>query len=89
MAPMATRITFIDIFATRNDLDASVIESLFEEYEVSFSIRSFGDADAATSRDEYAEKMVAVEKGQAGYARRLLAEALRKGMLSDEGSFRG
>jgi len=53
---MATRINLIDLYSFYNDIDASVIETLMEDYNISCSIRSltpirFSGEPSAASAD--------------------------------------
>jgi len=82
---MASRINFIDIYSFDNELDASVIETLMQDYDISCSIRTFNFSHDA---DEYFEKRIAVEEDKVENARRIINAALRNGVISKEGRFR-
>lgn len=83
--PMASRINFIDIYSFYDELDASVIETLLEDYDISCSIRTFNPfADA----DAYFEKRIAVEEDKVENARRIINDARKNGVISRDGRFR-
>lgn len=84
---MATKIKFIDIFSIYNEIDESVIETLLEDCSISYSIRHLGPGRFAPDLDDVSEKRVAVEEGQVDYARRLITEAIRSGVISRDGRF--
>jgi hypothetical protein len=84
---MATRINFIDIYSFYDEIDSYMIESLMDDRDISFSIRTLGpSAQAFDARS--LEMRVAVEEGKVEYALRLLSDAIRSGVISREGKFR-
>lgn len=85
MELMASRINFIDLYSFGNELDASVIETLMEDYDISCSVRTLNSPHDA---DEYFEKRIAVEEDKVENARRIINAALRNGVISKEGRFR-
>lgn len=85
---MATRINFIDLYSIYNELDANVIESLMEGFNITCSIRTLGGARFATDVSGYLEKRIAVEEDKIENARKLIKEAIRNGVISREGKFR-
>lgn len=82
---MATRINFIDLYSFYNDLDATIVETLMEDYNISCSIRTFGGMRSFGSS---AEKRIAVEEDKIENAKRIIADAIRSGVISREGKFR-
>ena len=85
---MATRINFIDLYSIYNELDANVIESLMEGFNITCSIRTLGRERFATDVSGYLEKRIAVEEDKIENARKLINEAIRNGVISKEGKFR-
>ncbi len=84
---MATRINFIDLYSFYNDLDATVIETLMEDYNISCSVRTFGPARSFDSHD-LGEKRISVEEDKVENAKKIIADAIRSGVISKEGKFR-
>lgn len=87
-AIMANRINFIDLYSIYNDLDASVIETLMEGFNITCSIRTLGRERFTTDMSGYLEKRIAVEEEKLENARKLISEAIRNGVISKEGKFR-
>lgn len=85
---MATRIKFIDLYSFYNELDASVIETLMEDYNITCSIRTLGKVRFSTDIGAYLEKRIAVEEDKLEYAKKILNDAIRNGVISKEGKFR-
>lgn len=85
---MATRINFIDLYSFYNDLDASVIETLMEDYNISCSIRTLGAIRFSTDVGDYQEKRIAVEEDKLENAKKIINDAIRNGVISKEGKFR-
>lgn len=83
--PMASRINFIDIYSFYDELDANVIETLLEDYDISCSIRTF---NPSADPDAYFEKRIAVEEDKVENVRRIIDDARRSGVISREGRFR-
>jgi len=85
---MATRINFIDLYSIYNELDANVIESLMEGFNITCSIRTLGRDRTSTDVSGYLEKRIAVEEDKLENARKLINEAIKNGVISREGKFR-
>lgn len=85
---MATRIKFIDLYSFYNELDASVIETLMEDCNITCSIRTLGKVRFSTDMGAYLEKRIAVEEDKLEYAKKIINEAIRNGVISKEGKFR-
>lgn len=85
---MATRINFIDLYSSFNDLDMSVIENLMEGRRITCSIRTLGKVRFATDIAAYLEKRIAVEEDKIESARVIIKEAIRSGVISRDGKFR-
>ncbi|MBI2413057.1 MAG: hypothetical protein HYV24_07605 [Deltaproteobacteria bacterium] len=85
---MATRINFIDLYSFFNELDASVIETLMEDYNISCSIRTLGPIRFSTDTSNYQEKRISVESDKVENARKIINDAIRSGVISKEGKFR-
>ncbi len=83
---MATRINFIDLYSFYNEIDASVIETIMEDYRITCSIRTLGQARFYT--EDYLEKRIAVEQEKIESARKIINDAIRSGVISKEGKFR-
>lgn len=84
---MASRINFIDLYSFYNELDASVIEILMEDYNISCAIRTLGFL-SSTDMGDYIEKRISVEEDKIENARRIIRDAIRSGVISKEGRFR-
>ncbi len=84
---MATRIHFIDLYSFYNDLDATVIETLMEDYNISCSVRTLGAMRSFDSH-EFGEKRISVEEDKVENAKKIIADAIRSGVISKEGKFR-
>lgn len=84
---MATRINFIDLYSFYNGLDATVIETLMEDYNISCSVRAFGSSSSFES-GEFGEKRIAVEEDRVENARKIIIDAIKSGVISREGKFR-
>lgn len=85
---MATRIHFVDLYSFYNDLDVSVIERLMEEYNISCSIKTIGSTRFLTDFGEHQEKRIAVEEEKVENARKIIEDAIKRGVISKEGMFR-
>lgn len=85
---MATRIHFIDLYSFYNELDASVIETLMEDYHITCSIRTLGKVRFPTDIENYQEKRIAVEEEKIESARKIIIDAIKNGVISREGKFR-
>ncbi|MBI5644181.1 MAG: hypothetical protein HY954_11990 [Deltaproteobacteria bacterium] len=85
---MATRINFIDLYSFYNELDASVIETLMEDYNISCSIRTLGSIRFSTDVNNYQEKRIAVESDKLENAKKIINDAIKSGVISREGKFR-
>lgn len=83
---MATRINFIDLYSFYNEIDASVIETIMEDYRITCSIRTLGQARFYT--EDHLEKRIAVEQEKIESARKIINDAIRSGVISKEGKFR-
>lgn len=85
---MATRINLIDLYSFYNDIDASVIETLMEDYNISCSIRSLTPIRLSGELSGLNEKRIAVEEAKIEYARKIINDAIKNGVISKEGKFR-
>lgn len=85
---MATKINFIDLYSFYNELDASVIETLMDDYNISCAIRTLGSARFSSDQGEYVERRISVEEGKLENARKLINDAIKSGVISKEGRFR-
>ncbi len=84
---MATRINFVDLYSFYNDIDATVIETLMEDYNISCSVRTLGVARSFDSH-EFGERRMAVEEDRVESARKIISDAIKSGVISKEGKFR-
>lgn len=85
---MATKINFIDIYSFYDELDANVIENLFEGYNISCAVRTFGSFRSPAGVNSFNEKRIAVEEDMVDNARRIIKKAIINGMISKDGKFR-
>ncbi len=83
---MARKIRFVDIYILYDEVDASIIEELLEEYDIDCIVTDLGMADTL-DRDGLAGKLVAVEADKEDNARQIIKDAIRSGIISREGSF--
>lgn len=86
---MAIRINFIDLYSFYNEIDATVIETLMEDYNITCSVRTLGAGRPSFDINGYnLEKRIAVEEEKIEYARKIIRDAIRNGVISKEGKFR-
>lgn len=84
---MATRIHFIDLYSFHNELDSFVIEAMMADLNISCSIRSLATRFASDPSSMASELRMSVEEGSIESARRVIGEALRNGVISQDGEF--
>lgn len=87
---MATSIRFIDVYSFYDDIDAEVIESLLDDFDIICAIRRFeADSDPSDPIDDEnpPEKRVSVEEDRADDAKKIIADAITNGILSRDGAF--
>ena len=84
---MATRINFIEVYSAHSEFDATVIESLMDDYNIHCSIRTPGMLRFSVSPTDMPEKIILVEEGKADSARKIINYAIRNGVISKEGRF--
>lgn len=85
---MATRINFIDLYSCYNETDASVVETLFEDYSITCSIRVLAETPVSEETSGYYEKRISVEEDNVENAKRIINAALKNGVISRQGKFR-
>lgn len=85
---MATRINFIDVYSSYDEIDSYIIESLMDEKDISFSIRTLGASGPTAGRAGPLERRIAVEESKVEQALDLLSQAIKNGVISKEGRFR-
>lgn len=85
---MATRINFIDLYSFYNEMDANVIETLMEDYNIPCSVRTLGSGRASDLQSFTMEKRIAVEEDKVENARKIIRDAIMNGVISREGKFR-
>lgn len=85
---MATKINLIDLYSFYNDIDASVIETLMEDYNISCSIRSLGGMHLSPNAGDFLEKRISVEAEKLDNAKKIILDAIKSGVISREGKFR-
>ncbi len=85
---MATRINYVDLYSFYNDMDATVIASLMEGYDISCSLKTLGTGRLGPDLSAYSqEKRISVEEGKIENARSIIWDAIRNGVISREGRF--
>jgi hypothetical protein len=84
---MATRINFVDIYTFYNDMDLNVVELLFEDLNISCSVKTLNPLKNDDNLESYPEKRIAVEEGDVGSARSVIVEAIESGIISKDGRF--
>jgi hypothetical protein len=85
---MATRINFIDVYSFFDEMDSMMMESIMDDRNISFSIRTFGWSRFSAGHNDFFERRMAVEEDKVDYVLRLLFDAMKNGMISREGRFR-
>ncbi len=85
---MANKISFVDLYSFYNDMDAALIASMMDGYNICHSIRTFGAPHIKADSDELRERLVSVEQEKAESARKIINEGIKSGVLSKEGKFR-
>lgn len=85
---MATKINFIDVYSFFDEMDSMMMESIMDERNISFSMRTFGKPRFSAGLYDNFERRMAVEEDKVDYALRLLFDAMKSGMISREGKFR-
>lgn len=83
---MAVRINFIDLYTFYNEIDASVVEALLEDYSISCSVRTLNMMRVPAQKD-FPEKRIAVEMGKIADAKKIINDAIKKGVISSDGRF--
>jgi hypothetical protein len=84
---MATRINLIDVYLSYSDLDAGVIETILEGFNISCSVRTIGMMRFSSDTADFPEKRIAVEESKVENARMILSNAIRSGVISKDGRF--
>lgn len=85
---MATRINYVDLYSFYNDMDATVIASLMEGYDISCSMKTLGTGRLGPDLGAYSqEKRISVEEGKIENARNIIWDAIRNGVISRDGRF--
>ncbi|MCK5236830.1 MAG: hypothetical protein KAR06_07575 [Deltaproteobacteria bacterium] len=85
---MATSIKFRNVYSLYDEMDAGIIESLLEEYNIVCVIKgveSFAE-DSMDRKDAYT-KYIAVEAEKADTAIAIIEDAIESGLISREGAF--
>lgn len=78
---MAQRIGFVDIYVLYDDMDATIAEELLEEHNIDCIIRELDVADTV-ERHQRLGMRIAVEEEKKEQARRIIADAVRSGLIS-------
>ena len=86
---MATKINFIDVYSFFDEMDSMMMESIMDERNISFSMRTFGRPRFSVGYNAPFERRMAVEEDKVDYALKLLFDAMKSGMITREGKFRG
>ncbi len=84
---MATKINFIDIYSLYDEIDAGVIESLLDGCNIACMVRRSGPMAVDIEYGGGPEQRIAVEEEKSENARRVIAEAIRSGIISRKGKF--
>ena len=84
---MATSIRFIDVYSFYDDIDAEVIESLLDDFDIICAIRRFEADSDPVEEENPGEKRVSVEEDRAEDAKKIIADAITNGILSRDGAF--
>ncbi|MDH4227228.1 MAG: hypothetical protein OEV59_05695 [Deltaproteobacteria bacterium] len=85
---MATRIQYIDIYASRSDVDINIIEDLLADEDIDFVVRRVAVDDSDFDLEgANEEKILSVEEDRAKNAVKVIEQALSIGAISDDGFF--
>ncbi|MBI5598752.1 MAG: DUF2007 domain-containing protein [Deltaproteobacteria bacterium] len=84
---MATRIRFIDLYSIFDEVDANIIENLLGDYDIDCTIKELAAETGGEEGTGATEKMIAVEEDKIEDARRIIADAIHNGVISEEGQF--
>ncbi|MCK4739370.1 MAG: hypothetical protein KAT46_05420 [Deltaproteobacteria bacterium] len=82
---MATSIRYIDIYSLYSDMDATVIESLLEDYQISCMVKHL--SYDVKDEEEPVEKRVSVEEDKVEDAKRIITDAITQGIIAKSGDF--
>lgn len=85
---MATRINFVDLYSFYNELDSFVIEAMMADNSISCSVRSLSTRFSEGETDDNSELRMSVEESSLDNARRIIYDAIRRGVISRQGEFR-
>jgi len=84
---MANRINFIELYSFYNDVDCSVIETLFSDFNINAQVRTVGVSRLSADMWDFPEKRVAVEEDSVENARKIINDAIKNGVITSEGCF--
>ena len=86
---MATRIHFINIYSLYDDGDAGIIENLLSDYNITCMVKLFDarTGDATGDTDTLTLKRISVEEDGVTNARQVINDAIKNGIISNNGHF--
>ncbi|MFZ3072433.1 MAG: hypothetical protein WA162_04245 [Thermodesulfobacteriota bacterium] len=81
---MATKVRFVDIYSSFDEVDAKLIENILKERYISCKVSV---ADSFVGYDEV-ERRISVEEDEVDNAVGAIRNAIKRGMISEIGRFR-
>lgn len=85
---MASRINYINVYSLYDEIDASVLKKILEEYNIPCMVKEIGFVFEDFSEEESAEVRIMVEEDNVDSAKRLISNAIEKGIISEQGRFK-
>jgi len=81
---MATKVRFVDVYSSFDEVDASLIENILKDRYISCKVSV---SDASDEYDEV-ERRISVEGDEVDNAVGAIRDAIKRGMISEIGRFR-
>ncbi len=78
---MATRIRYIDLYSLNDDIDTNIIENLLEDSDIPCLVNKFEMTSDGLDRTLPGDKDILVEEDQVEYARQVISDALKQGLI--------
>ena len=81
---MATKVRFVDVYSSFDEVDASLIENILKERYISYRVSVSG----ASGEYDAVERRISVEEDKVDNAVDAIMDAIERGMMSEIGKFR-
>jgi len=85
---MATRIRFVELYFSYDEIETTLIANLLEESGISCIIRDMRITPYPLTIGVFTERRVAVEEDRVEEARIIIRDAIRDGFISGTGRFK-